>query len=125
MAEWTTEDVRRGVAVIAWTIEGKKEQIARFDRWIAAHDAEVRVQALSEATERALWETLTVRPGWPVLKAEMIREAKAEARREVRDWLGEMISSIGVDPTPESIYRSLADPENPPFGVGGREADHG
>jgi len=59
------------------------------------------------------------------VSAPTVAEVKAEARREVRDWLGVLIGSIGIYPTPEGIYSSLADPENPPFGVGGRGADHG
>lgn len=59
MAEWTTEDVR-AAAIYGPTRDSldypEKEVRERlrgegFDRWLAAHDAEVRAKALEDAAD--------------------------------------------------------------------------
>jgi len=56
MAEWTTEDVRE--VVIQWGDDRGTGAIAEalLDRWMDAHDAEVRAQAVLDAAD-ALGET--------------------------------------------------------------------
>lgn len=89
MAEWKTESVRRIVTLRvsegtpqAFWANALLDAEEKFDAWLAAHDAEVRAQAL----------------------------------RDVRDWLGEGLQSIGGLTTVEQAWRALADPANPPFG---------
>lgn len=61
MAEWTTKDVRHLATTDEALTEAQERKRGRqFDRWLAAHDAEVRARALddaAEALETYAWET--------------------------------------------------------------------
>lgn len=45
----TTAQIRTGYASVAYTHEGVDLRLVVFDRWLAAHDAEVRAEALHDA----------------------------------------------------------------------------
>ena len=44
----TTAQIRTGYASVAYTDEGVDLRLVEFDRWLAAHDAEVRAGVVAE-----------------------------------------------------------------------------
>ena len=65
MAEWTNEDVRRKASRYRVDRSLWPVMAEHFDRWLAAHDAEVRAQAVKDAADEANLAWLAYRPhGW-------------------------------------------------------------
>lgn len=54
MSEYTptTEEVRGGYAYDGWLHKPVQVRLNGFDRWLEAHDREVKAQALQEAADR-------------------------------------------------------------------------
>ena len=44
----TTDEMRVWVAMVDGAAGHRGESVARFDRWLAAHDAEVKAEAIAE-----------------------------------------------------------------------------
>lgn len=99
---YALEDDEIGHPVIA------EDQLAAFDRWLAAHDAEVRAEALAKVTDDGLWgEVLRLRG-----QIEEARNAWWSATEQgdnglvytdrIEDAMDDIWSAIGhVDWTPD------------------------
>jgi len=79
----TTEQVRTGYATGAYRfLTGTSYSLAAFDRWLAAHDAEVAARALREAAEAAYDEWpggsgVHCTPEWLGVRADRIERQEA------------------------------------------------
>ena len=89
MAEWATEDVRKRYVQGQYAV-GAPDAGWRFDAWLAAHDAEVRVTLREEAQwlrsahansldkgySQALRDGFASAIGWVELHAEMVERGE-------------------------------------------------
>ena len=83
----TTEQVRTGYATGAYRfLTGTSYSLAAFDRWLAAHDAEVAARALREAADdlpaRSPWmahyaDAVRHATGWLITRADRIERQEA------------------------------------------------
>ena len=78
MAEWTNEDVRRKASRYRVDRSLWPVMAEHFDRWLAAHDAEVRVQALKDAAD-----------AYPAITRDMVSRGSVKAWLRARAERGE------------------------------------
>lgn len=76
MAEWTNEDVRRKASRYRVDRSLWPVMAEHFDRWLAAHDAEVRVQALKDAAD-----------AYPAIMRRLPYPRDMVSRGSVKAWL--------------------------------------
>lgn len=86
MAEYTpsTEEVREQFWVASGTRRRDPESWAEFDRWLAAHDAEVRASVVSEEPE---WEYGVVRHDGVMVNNGDYMTQQTHRRRKAGPWL--------------------------------------
>ena len=78
MAEWTNEDVRRKASRYRVDRSLWPVMAEHFDRWLAAHDAEVRVQALKDVAD-----------AYPAITRDMVSRGSVKAWLRARAERGE------------------------------------
>ena len=100
----TTAQIRTGYASVAYTHEGADLRLVEFDRWLAAHDAEVRAGVVAEEPE---WEYGVALAGgdpdgyiyrWPTLEAA---EALAELNPAYKPSYYRRVKAGPWEPLPE------------------------
>lgn len=74
------EDVREFVTAttLGWSHEDRAVRERSFDRWLAAHDAEVKAEALRWFADRVAHESAEFPPGMD-LTATIIADARSSA----------------------------------------------
>ena len=85
----TTDEIRNGWIETGWAPDGTlcdKRDGAEFDRWLAAHDAEVRAQALREREQQM----------------RLAEEFAATTGRGLAEWLAVVEALSGPPDTPRA-----------------------